>query len=269
MAAGTDHHHDRPVRLVLLGMPVAHSLSPRIHAAALQACGVTGEYLAREVDAAGFAAACAQLQAGELDGANVTMPHKRAAHAACTTLQRDARDARSVNTLAMREGALTGWCTDVEALRRAFAGMPAGPVLILGGGGAASAAVVAVSGRGDVAVSIRRGGGSKAVGDSASQVPWGTPVPGAVVVNATPLGMAGEPLPAGLVEAASGLVDLAYGPDPTPAVGQAARSGIPWVDGIQILVDQAAESFEIWTGNPAPREVMAAAARGPMFLKGA
>ena len=269
MAARADHHHNHPVRLVLLGRPVAHSLSPRIHNAALQACGVVGEYVAREVDASGFAAACDQLRAGELDGANVTMPHKRAAHATCQVLHNDARDAGSVNTLAMREGALAGWCTDVEALRRALAGMPAGPVLILGGGGAASAAAVAASGRETVVLSTRRDGGAPVVGESGTPVPWGTPVPDAVVVNATPLGMAGEPLPSGVLEAAAGLVDLTYGKEPTPAVAQASRDGIPWVDGIQILVDQAAESFEIWTGLPAPREVMAVAARGPMFLKGA
>jgi shikimate dehydrogenase len=268
VAARADHD-DHPVRLVLLGMPVAHSLSPRIHTAALQACGVAGEYQAREVDTAGFTAAVAQLEAGELDGANVTMPHKRAAHAACTTLHRDAHDAGSVNTLAMREGVLAGWCTDVAAVRRALAAMPAGPVLILGGGGAAAAAAVAATGREEVAISTRREGGPVAVLESGTQITWGTTVPGAVVVNATPLGMAGETLPAGVLEVAAGLVDLAYGQDPTPAVGQAARAGIPWVDGIQILVDQAAESFEIWTGLPAPREVMTTAARGPMFLKGA
>jgi shikimate dehydrogenase len=78
--------------------------------------------------------------------------------------------------------------------------------------------------------------------------------------------MAGEDLPGGVLEGAAGLVDLAYGPAPTPAVVAAARAGLPWVDGIQILVDQAAESFEIWTGRPAPRGVMQAAA---MRLKGA
>lgn len=266
MAAGTDHH-DRPVKLVLLGKPVAHSLSPRIHTAALQARGVVGEYVAREVDAAGLAAACAEIQAGELDGANVTMPHKRAAHAACATLHRDARAAGSVNTLALRDGVLTGWCTDVEAVRRALAGMPPGPVLVLGGGGAAAAAAVAASGR-EVALSTRREGGGDAVPGSPSAVSWGSPVPGAVVINATPLGMAGEVLPAGVLEGAAGLVDLAYRGEGTPAVAWAARKGIPWVDGIQILVDQAAESFEIWTGFPAPREVMTAAARDPMVLKG-
>ncbi len=99
------------------------------------------------------------------------------------------------------------------------------------------------------------------------RIPWGKPLPGAVVVNATPLGMAGEPLPSGVVAAAAGLVDLAYGPVPTPAVSAARAAGLSVIDGIQILVDQAAESFEIWTGQPAPRDVMRAAAVGVAPLK--
>ena len=212
MAAGGESH---PVRLALLGMPVEHSRSPQIHRAALAACGLSGEYEARAVDAAGFAAACAELRAGRLDGANVTMPHKRAAHDACAVLDAEARRAGAVNTLAPAEGGLAGWCTDVTAVRSALEEMP----------------------------------------------------PGAVLVNATPLGRGGEALPAGLVAAAGGLIDLAYGAVPTPAVMAARGAGIPTVDGLTILVDQAAAAFQIWTGREAPRAVMEAAARYGESLK--
>jgi shikimate dehydrogenase len=250
-------------------MPVTHSRSPRIHNAALAACGIDGEYRVRAVDAAGFATVCAELRAGDLDGANVTMPHKRAAFAACEVHHGDATAAGAVNTMAARDGSLWGWCTDVTALRHAFEAMPPGPVLILGGGGAAAAAVVAASDR-PCSVATRTpgaGSGFAVAAGSPAPIPWGTPLRGAVVVNATPLGMAGEFLPPGVVAAATGLVDLAYGPVPTPAVVAALAAGLPVVDGIQLLVDQAAASFEIWTGRAAPRDLMLAAARDVSTLK--
>ncbi len=83
----------------------------------------------------------------------------------------------------------------------------------------------------------------------------------AVVVNATPLGMHGEELPAGLVEQAGGLYDLAYGDRPPPAVETAHRLGLPAVDGLDHLVAQAAGSFEIWIGMDAPIDAMAGAVR--------
>ncbi len=266
MAAGGGVH---PVRLALLGMPVRHSRSPQIHRAALAACGLAGDYGIREVDAAGFAAACRDLEAGRLDGANITMPHKRRARDACGRLDPVAERAGAVNTMALRDGELTGWCTDVAAIRLALAGLPDGPVLILGGGGAAAAAAVAASGR-TVCVSTRRPGAAAQVlmaAGGGEVVPWGIGVVGALVVNATPLGVAGESLPEAVLESAAGLVDLAYGSAPTPATQVAGGRGIPVVDGLTILVDQAAAAFTIWTGLEAPRAVMAAAARSGGNLK--
>lgn len=258
------------MRLALLGMPIGHSRSPRIHSAALAACGLSGEYVAREVDAAGFAGACDEIVAGSLDGANVTMPHKRAAHDACGVLDPDAARAGAVNTLTRRGEDLAGWNTDVIALRLALDSMPTQEVLILGAGGAAAAVLVAAAAR-PVTVAARSEAAARRLVERV-QVParvigWGMPVPGAVVVNATPLGMSGESLPAGILDTAVGLVDLAYGEAPTPAVRSVRSRGLPAVDGISLLVAQAAESFEIWTGLPAPRAVMEQAARRPARLK--
>jgi shikimate dehydrogenase len=89
-----------------------------------------------------------------------------------------------------------------------------------------------------------------------SVVPWGEPVAGAVVVNATPLGMAGEPLPSDVMEAASGFFDLTYGPTESPSLRRARDLAMPTADGKELLLAQAAASFEIWTGLPAPIAVM-------------
>jgi shikimate dehydrogenase len=255
------------VRLVLLGDPVAHSRSPAIQRAALAAVGLPGSYQARRVDEAGLYRACAEIRAGNLRGANVTMPHKQAAAAAADRLSDAAARCRAVNTLVAEGLEVVGHNTDAGGLRAAWQrfGLPAeGPVLVLGGGGAAAAALVALEGR-EIAVATRRAGAGEAlaaaVGVRAAEIPWGRAQPGAVVVNATPLGMAGESLPPGLVQESAGLVDLPYGPGITPAVAAARRRGLPVIDGLDHLVAQAALSFELWTGIPAPVAVMEAAAR--------
>jgi shikimate dehydrogenase len=92
-------------------------------------------------------------------------------------------------------------------------------------------------------------------------VAWGNAEAGATVINATPLGMAGETLPPGVVDGAGCLLDLAYGAEPTPAVAEALRRGLPVVDGIDLLVAQAAAAFSIWTGIAAPVLAMMQAAR--------
>jgi shikimate dehydrogenase len=89
-----------------------------------------------------------------------------------------------------------------------------------------------------------------------SIVPWGTPLEDAVVVNATPIGMGTESLPPELLAVASGFFDLTYGPVESQSVRYARDLGIPTADGKELLLAQAAASFEIWTGIRAPIDVM-------------
>ena len=114
------------MRLVLLGDPVGHSRSPAIHRAALAAAGIEGRYEARRVDAAGVYRACAEIRAGDLAGANVTMPHKRTAAAAADRLAPEAARCGAVNTLVAEDGEVVGHNTDVGGLRlvREWCGHP-------------------------------------------------------------------------------------------------------------------------------------------------
>lgn len=253
------------IRLALLGDPVGHSLSPFIQEAALRALGIPGTYVARRVDREGFLRACFELRSGDLDGANVTMPHKQLAADTVDELSADAARAVSVNTLLVRGGRLQGHSTDVSGIRVVWeaGGLPAdAPVLILGAGGAAAAALVALNGH-DITVSARRLDAARAlltrIEAAGRAVEWGSGLPGAVVVNATPLGMHDESLPPAVLAAAGGLLDMTYGPHPTRAVATARARQLPTVDGIEFLLAQAAVSFELWTGLPAPRQAMAAA----------
>lgn len=254
-----------PYRLAVLGNPISHSRSPDIQNAALAAAGLDGEYVARLVDGPEMERVITELRSGKLDGVNVTMPLKGVAAALVDELTDDARRAGSVNTIVRQpDGELVGHSTDVTAMRRLWPVTWPTPALILGAGGAAAAACLAATGR-TLYVSARRPGAvpalSNRLGVSLVEVPWGCAVAEAVVVNATPLGMKGDSLPPRVVPLASGLVDLAYGPEETPAVARAQEAGIPTVDGIEFLVAQAADSFRLWTGRDAPIDAMVAAVR--------
>jgi shikimate dehydrogenase len=256
-----------PLRLAVIGDPISHSRSPAIHTAALAALGIDGTYDARRVPSSEMESVIEDLRAGLLDGVNVTMPLKGVAAALVDEITDEARRSGSVNTIVrLPDGRLKGYSTDITALGRLWPS-DSEPVLILGAGGAAAAACLAARGR-TLYVSARRAGTVAALADRLDsgtivEVPWGTAVVDAVVVNATPLGMAGEPLPPRIVPLASALIDLAYGTEVTPAVAEARGLGLPTVDGLEFLVAQAADSFRLWTRREPPIDVMTEAALNP------
>jgi shikimate dehydrogenase len=259
------------VRLAVLGDPVAHSLSPLLHGAALRELGLPGTYEAIRVDADGMRSAVDDLRRGLLDGVNVTMPHKALAAELADLTSADVARMGAANTLVRIGDAVAAHTTDIAGVRHAWSDLPDdAPVLILGGGGAAAAALLAVAGR-QVGVATRTPTAAKRLidrlGVDAEPVPWGAAVAGAVVVNATPIGMHGEELPAGVLAAACGLLDMAYGSAATPAVRTVGAQGKPVADGRAMLLGQAAASFRLWTGRPAPlaamRRALAAAPEAP------
>ena len=209
----------------LLGWPVEHSLSPRMHNAAFAALGLDWAYVPLPTPPERLADAVRGLVALGFAGANVTAPHKLAVAALCET------DALSVNTLVVREGRVEGWTTDAAVL----AGLPTERPVVIGDGGAATAFLQALPGARQFS---RRG-------------LWPPDVRGAdLVINATPVG------DEVLVELGPGqtLVDLPY---PETATAQAARrAGATVVPGLEVLAAQGAASFELWTGIRAPIEAM-------------
>ena len=253
------------MRLVVLGDPISHSLSPALHNTALAATGLEGSYEARRVDRAGLASALAEMRAGSLAGGNVTMPHKELAAQLCDRLAATAARAGAVNTLVRVGGRVVGHNTDIIGIQTAWraAQLPeTGPVLILGAGGAAAAAVLALDDH-QITISARREAAahhlvSKLECDAAV-VAWGTPVTDAVIVNATPVGMQGESLEERQLVVAAGLFDMTYGSGQTPAMRTVIKRGRPVSDGTMMLLHQAAAAFELWTGRPAPLEQMRAA----------
>ena len=236
-------------RLVaLLGHPVAHSLSPRMQNAAFAARALDWAYVACDVDPDALPAAVAGLRALGFAGANVTIPHKGAVAELCDELDDLSRRSGAVNTLVFSDGRIVGANTDGPAVADAV-DPPGVHVLVLGRGGGARAVAVALEDAG--AASVRLASRSEAdwppVADDAT-----------ILVNATPLRDETPVTP----RAHQQVVDLAYRTDgrPTALVAAAREAGCTTVvDGLEILVRQGAAAFELWTGVPAPLDVMRAA----------
>jgi shikimate dehydrogenase len=216
-------------RVALLGHPVAHSLSPRMQNAAFAAAGLDWEYVAIDVPPHGLAEAVRRLVGEGWVGANVTIPHKRAAAALC-----DEAEGEAVNTLRFGDGRIRGFNTDKEIV----AGIESRRACLIGDGGAA--ATLRPGLRGEVRQFSRRG-------------TWPPDASGCdLVVNATPVRdeLLVRPEPGQTV------VDLAYGERETALVAAARAAGCVVVDGREALVLQGVVSFELWTGRPAPVAAM-------------
>jgi shikimate dehydrogenase len=261
----------------VIGWPVTGSLSPPIHNAAFAALGLDWAYVPLAVPPGGLADALAGLPALGFSGANVTMPHKTESAERIEHLSEDAERLRAVNTIAVGAGGLSGHNSDAPGfdrfLRKEAAFDPAGgDGLIFGAGGAARACALALA-RGGLArlcVAARDPAGAEpglhraleGIGTKAAVVPFDSAADLRVslVVNATPLGTAGEALPLPPVDGSVLVVDLNYRPAVTPLLATAKRQGARAFGGIGLLLHQAAISFELWTGQPAPMTEMSAAA---------
>ena len=260
----------------VIGYPVRHSLSPAIHNAAFAALGLDWVYVAFPVPRGRGGAAVAAARDLGLAGLNVTMPHKEDVAAACDELTPDAAALRSVNTVVAQPGGrMLGDSTDgpgfLAALAEGGIAVVGRRSLVLGAGGAARAVVLALgrAGAGGVVVAARR---LEAAASAALLAPSGRAVVlhdvdgevgGAdLVVNATPLGMAGEgpPLDPARLGRAHVVVDLVYHPLETPLLAAARAQGARTSNGLGMLVHQAAQAFTLWTGAEAPLATMRQAA---------
>ncbi len=260
----------------VLGLPVAHSLSPVIHNAAFAALDMDWTYVALPVEPGMVPAAVTGLRALGIVGANVTMPHKEAVADVVDELTDDAARLRAVNTIEMRGGVLVGHNTDAPGFARFLehdAGFdPAGrTALLFGAGGAARACALALARAGltRIVVALREPARARALADALDGYPTvvdvvafddAAEVEADLVVNGTPLGAHGETIALPRVGPDALVVDLLYRPASTPLQQAARATGAKAFGGLGLLLHQAALSFELWTGRPAPLEVMSAAA---------
>jgi len=252
----------------VMGWPVAHSRSPRLHGYWLRIYGIDGAYVPLPVQPVHFAAALRALPMLGFAGVNVTVPHKEAALGVVDRSDPTARRIGAVNTVVVApDGTLDGRNSDgfgfVENLR---AGVPswsaaAGPAVLLGAGGAARAIAVALLDAGAPEIRIvnrtieRAERLSKDIGGPLRIHDWadrtGALADAALLVNTTTLGMSGQPplvlaldrLPTGAV-----VNDIVYSPLQTELLAAAKARGNAVVDGLGMLLHQARPGFAAWFG---------------------
>jgi shikimate dehydrogenase len=294
-------------QLGLIGYPLGHSLSPRLHAAALKSFQLQGEYRLYPVppeDREGLAALVGQLRSGALQGLNVTIPHKQTIIHLLDQLSPTAESIGAVNTVFIMESRLVGdntdapgfWAALLKSLSSSQAPLPVSAPpegkgegrrkgIVLGAGGAARAVVYALLTKGwEVTLAVRPPDVQQAEalmesfehiagkGSLSSVLLEAGPLEplledARLIVNATPLGMSPDvkasPWPAKLPFPRSAfLYDLVYNPRETRLVRDARAAGLSAATGLGMLVEQAARSFEIWTGRNPDRRVMFSSVEG-------
>jgi len=272
--------------LGLIGFPLGHSLSPVLHQTALAEAGLSGNYELYPVPPLpdgqkDLEALLARIRSGELNGLNVTIPHKQSVFPLVDELTPSAAAMGAVNTLFMRSGNLVGDNTDAPGFWGDLSHLPiqdARSALILGAGGAARAVVYALLSRGwsvritdlrpEQADSLFTHFSFQPMDSSKLEVidfnPQSIEKAGHacdLIVNATPVGMHPNvdncawpetlPLPAHAC-----IYDVVYNPMETKLLKLAAAAGLPCRNGLGMLVEQASLAFERWTGFSPSRSRM-------------
>lgn len=274
-------------QLFVIGDPVAHSLSPLLHQAMLDQTGAAYRYDVRTVRPEELPAFVRWAKDGGCAGFNVTMPHKEAILPLLDEVDTTAASCGAVNTVCIREGRAIGHNTDGTGFLDNLAGQGFYPqgrtVLLLGAGGAAKAVghALATAGAGRIIVCARRleraaalaaqlpgcGEGIVLAQDAIQQAAAACDL----LVNATPLGMAGSPAFARLdflqaMPPHAVVYDLVYHPRRTALLEAAARQGLRTVGGIDLLIRQAVRAFTFFTGETPDTAALYDALREPLGL---
>lgn len=267
------------IQLGLIGYPLGHSLSPKIHAAALSACELEGNYSLFPIspeDKPTLQTLLDRVRTGEIHGLNVTIPHKQNVIEFMDELTPTAKSIGAVNTIYMRGDKLIGDNTDAPGflsdLKRVIGNRELGigkSAIVLGAGGSARAVVYALVNDGwNVTIAARRIEQAHQLSESTAgyklQVASYSDLrllTFDLIVNTTPVGMTpnidASPLPENTVLSKNTIVyDLVYNPRETKLVRDARAKGLHASTGLGMLIEQAALAFEAWTGHNPPRDVL-------------
>ncbi|KON32410.1 hypothetical protein AC478_00215 [miscellaneous Crenarchaeota group-1 archaeon SG8-32-3] len=275
----------------VIGDPIGHTLSPTIHNAAFNHLGLDFVFLAFHVKAAELEKAMRGIRGLGIHGLNVTMPHKSAVIGCLDEVDFTVRFLGSANTILNRGGKLSGFSTDgvgaLKALLENGVDLSGKKVLLLGAGGAAKAiAFVLVPEVGELAILNRSVEKAEELAETLGhmfnrKVMGGSLSPNTiktnlrdsdVLLNATSVGMKPN-LSQSLVapewlRSDLSVMDIVYNPVKTKLTKDAEAAGAKVVSGVEMLIYQGAESFEIWTGKSAPIKVMRKAALNKLSSKG-
>jgi shikimate dehydrogenase len=261
-------HPDRFVLAGLMGWPVMHSRSPKLHNHWLGAHGLAGAYVPLAIKPEGLRAALRALPALGFSGCNLTIPHKEAALAIVDTVDPLARRVGAVNTVVVApDGSLEGRNTDafgfIESIRETQPAWRAdqGPIVVLGAGGGARAVLVGLIDQGAREIRLLNRTQSRAaalardLGGPIKPLAWDQRQAAlggaAMLVNTTNQGMVGEApldLPLDTLPASALVSDIVYIPRETPLLAAARKRGNQTVNGAGMLVHQARAAFRAWFG---------------------
>lgn len=264
----------------VIGDPIAHSLSPVMHNAVFQELGLNFVYTAFRVSPKYLPKAMEGMRALGFGGANVTIPHKVGILPLLDRLAEEARLIGAVNTVKI-DGGLEGHNTDgigaLRALREGGADPLGKRVLLLGSGGAARAIAMTLALRGGVASltilgvvegevarlveDVRRGTGVEVSGGLLEEGSLREGIEKTdILIHATPVGMhpkVGESLvEKGLIRPGMAVMDIVYNPLETRLLREAKEAGARTISGLEMFLNQGAESLKIWLGVEAPLDLM-------------
>ena len=252
----------------LIGWPVEHSRSPAMHNAAFAALGLDWHYILLPTPPDQVEAVVARIRSGELQGANVTIPHKQAMMSYLDEIDPAARAVGAVNTIVKQADRLIGFNTDTLGFKRSLietgVDVKDQPCAVLGAGGSARAVVYVLHELGaritGYVRDVEKAGAVHADCRSLNMLPEIDPAT-KLIVNTTPVGLSPNvcaspwpddvPLPKGAL-----IFDLLNNPARTKLMQQAERAGLRAVNGWDMLVYQGAAAFEKWTGIEPPVDVM-------------
>jgi shikimate dehydrogenase len=261
-------HPDRFLLAGLMGFPVMHSRSPKLHNYWLAKHGLVGTYVPLAIKAEGLRAALRALPALGFSGCNLTIPHKEAALAIVDRVDPVARRIGAVNCVVVAsDGSLEGQNHDafgyIESIREAQPGWraDAGPIVVIGAGGGARAVLVSLIDQGAREIRLvnrtfaRAAALQSELGGPIKALPWeqreAALAGAAMLVNATSQGMAGAPpldLALDALPARALVSDIVYIPRETPLLAAARQRGDLTVNGLGMLLHQARPAFRAWFG---------------------
>ncbi|MFZ3132169.1 MAG: shikimate dehydrogenase [Desulfosporosinus sp.] len=268
----------------VIGDPIEHSLSPRMHNAGYEAIGINAEYQRFHVKPSHLAEAVDGLCALGFSGWNVTLPHKEKIIAFLDTLTPEARCAGAVNTVKIQQGQRIGHNTDGDGFIRSMEGNLNGfkgkKAVLLGAGGASKGIALALSAQGMqvhilnrtpekarvLAELIKHGGGTATSGRFAPG-DWMEDVD--LLVQTTSVGLRGESFPfsvQGISEQAL-VVDIIFNPMETAFIQEAKKQGCRTLNGLGMLLYQGTLAWEFWLGGQAPVEVMRQALKDQLLRR--
>jgi len=266
----------------IIGWPVIHSVSPVLHGHWLAEHGIDGAMVPLAAHREDFTAVIDGVRRAGFSGVNVTVPHKESAFAIAHSVDAAAKAAGAVNLLVFRDGRMEGRNTDslglAESLREEIGALDGKTVLLLGAGGAARGAILALDMLGAANIHLLNRDSKKAAGLAAALTPQikARIEPGALgdwvkaaanttlLVNSTSAGMTGNPpldIDLGALPKTAAVCDIVYSPLETPLLKDAAARGHKTIDGLGMLMHQAAPSFEAFFGiqpkvTPALRDAL-------------